>query len=147
MKVTAMAFTRSEAENRITGVSLVLGKHILKLFLYPTSQYVKGWEKEVRAWYTACKDVGNHLKKGGKVKPLDYFEWLYETPFHNGINEYYEQVVEQNDKLVPKFGTHEVPDLETLVKALYVKMANSMAKDKEWSQFISDLQEYVGTDN
>lgn len=146
MKVTAMAFSRGEAEDRISGVSLILGKHILKLFLYPESSYVKGWEKEVRAWYNACKDTGNHLKKGGKVKAQDYFDWLYKVPFSKGIKSYYLQVVDQNDRLTPKFESHEVPDLETLVKALYTKMANSMAQNHDWSHFIAALQEYVGTD-
>lgn len=62
LQVTAMAYERQYAKNKIQELAYQVYVHSFKIMLFPEASYVKGWEKEIRAWYGAMLNFSEKIK-------------------------------------------------------------------------------------
>ena len=93
----AMSETLSEIRRNLSAVSKPLDQHIIRLLLYPESEYVVHWKKEIA---NMLYDVDR--RKGSNKWPKQSFI-IDALAVHNDILENYKRyVVEVESELVPK---------------------------------------------
>ena len=144
MKVTAMAFQRKEVEQKIKNLAPIFAENVLKMFLYPTSPFTKGWEKELKSWYETSKNLGHKIKGGKSLSEEEYFECLF-FPMRD-IKKCYSSVVAKNEQLTPLYTKTEIPILDSMVSGLYIVVAEALSNKKDWILVGRDLREFTGTD-
>ena len=125
--ITAMAFERKFAKDKIQELAVITYQHVYKILLFPTSQPVAGWEREIKAWYAGCVRYTNI--KGGKFSPSDLKSLLLENVFYpkDNVLEDIEFTISQNPELKArqvgvKLATHKLTEFySVLADALYAK--------------------------
>lgn len=138
--IDAMTFQRGKAEDRITDLGRPLLKHVIKLYLYPKSQYVIGWEREVRAWYLDISNVATSLKGGKKFKPHQVTGFLY-TDYYtrpSKLQDRVESIVELNDELLPI--DFDIDDMHRSLIEIYLTIGECSTTEVPWAQLITKLK-------
>jgi hypothetical protein len=144
MQVKAMAFQRKEVEQKIRNLAPIFAQHILKMFLYPNSQFTKGWEKELKSWYDSSKNLGHKIKGGKSLSEEEYFDCLF-FPLRP-LKKLYRAVVADNRELSPLYLETELPILDSMVSGLYLALAEALANKRDWILMVRDLREFTGID-
>lgn len=139
MKITAMAFQRKEVEQKIKSLAPVFAEHIVKMFLYPNSQYVKGWEKELKAWYETVRTYGHSVKGGKSLSKDRFFDCLY-LPVKSSIKKMYPTIVLKNQELTPSYKKEDLAVLDTMVGGLYLMIAEALSNNKDWLLVARDVR-------
>src|SRR5271156_3684220 len=83
-RLVGMSFERKFAKQKIQELGVQTYQHVFKIMMFPESEYVRGWEKEIKAWYKTFVKYTN--TKGGSFKPRDLESLLIENlMFHKDI--------------------------------------------------------------
>lgn len=133
-----MARERSDAINKVDGVSNPIIYHLIYLHLYPKAQTVAHWKKELNTFLATADDLW--LKPTGKRKlsGADYYKLLFENPLEGDIV----QLESRVRKAIRKEGQPTIPvDLprlkEILEKTLH-RLSFDLANDK-----FTDINDYL----
>jgi hypothetical protein len=71
-----MALSKQAAEQRVVALTSPLAEHIAKIGLWPKSQDVPGWTKELRTWLTDVLRIGSSVKtRAGRLSPEFISDW------------------------------------------------------------------------
>jgi len=122
-RLTSMSFERKFARQKIQELGVQTYQHAFKLMMFPTSTYVPGWEREIKAWYKACVKYTNI--KSGSFKPSDLESLLLENLFfHKDIAGDMKFAIEQNEELTPR----RLPVLQAELKVVkfYEMLSHSL---------------------
>lgn len=139
--VTAMSISRGEALKKIGNFAPKLAEHIIKIFLYPDCKYVKGWTREIKTWYSDIGFLGNHMKKGARLKHDDYYDVLILPVSGPSFKKLYKSVVINNPELTTtRYPLKDLPILDSLVTGLYLNMATCLENDRSWLDFVESLK-------
>lgn len=75
LEIQAMAFPRKKAEAKISGLATPIIMHSLKLLFFGAID--KSWTHDLIEW---LDDIASITLKDGKLKPINYYNWLYDEP-------------------------------------------------------------------
>jgi hypothetical protein len=139
--VEGMSLNKKEAEQKIGYLAKHLAEHMMKIFLYPETTHVAGWTKEVRAVYNRCQDLGLNLKKNKRLDHSSFFDNLYAPVAGSKFDALYEAVSQDFTGIVPAWKPDDKRVLDATMTAVYNQLANCLAQNKSWTQFVHTLYE------
>ncbi len=132
-RLSAMAYSRSRAEDLCHDLGEEIRNHLIKVYLYPQSTHVKGWMLELRAWYRRIVYVGNNQKK----KPLkfkDYYMWLYADCVSTRLDSECDVILLKNTRLKPRAFTHS--EMEEVFQKVYTVICRALSQNENWDNVL-----------
>lgn len=78
--IREMAFSRSEAESKITSLSDTTCKRLAKMVMYPHSRDFGKWKQEVAAYFYQVYRA-TFVKRGRRIPQNDVYKWWHEGAF------------------------------------------------------------------
>ncbi len=143
--IEAMSFTRSVAESKITGLGNPFYEHVVEVFLFPDSNYVDHWLKELVGWYYQIQTIGLNLKKGRAFSPAEFASFLTERHRHRPAESFTAllDVLIAHNADIPHAERRrtEVGDSELhhRISRFYHFMAEYLATDRKWDKPKAEL--------
>jgi hypothetical protein len=104
----SLAFPLKVVEERVSNLMYPLMEHVVKVQLYPKSEYVSHWKEEMDTWLTRIQsDVTLVKTKSGKVKEETLLGWM-----------------------LPFISEHRLVNFVRLAKRKYGESSNSISSQK-----------------
>lgn len=95
--ISAMGTSRTVIENQLVNASNPLTEHLIKLYLFPSSEYVNHWRQEVYGFLSRVP----RLKSRNKYPESDFiFDCI--SAYLDQTAELMQFVAEENESLVPE---------------------------------------------
>jgi hypothetical protein len=124
LQTTAMSFDRKKVKQKIQELAIPTYQHVVKIILFPTSGYVAGWEREIRAWYTAILKYSGSIR-GKPLSQRDLAELLLEDVHRrNSVDNDIFVVKEANPELKPR--DLDEGQVKSKVAAFYTQFAKDL---------------------
>lgn len=97
-----MAFDRKSAKDKITSLSPIIFKHLVKIFVFEAPHISSHWIKEIDTWLDQIDDI--NLKKNQNLDKNTLYDWLIldSAPIYDASHV---------NKIVRKMVRNEYPDL------------------------------------
>jgi hypothetical protein len=132
--VIGMTYARGDAESKITDLGYEFAQHVMKVYVFPHSSYLKGWLRELRAWYLRIGFIGSKLKGGKKFKASNYSAFLLE-PILYQLDKFGNRVsflIEDNPEIKPREDLNSEKMLREL-QEFYTELGFLLEKGEDWS--------------
>ena len=133
-----MAESRKDAEKMIRGINTPIFEHLIKVLYWEDKVNYNKHVNDLDTWLLSIEKI--RLKPNSKsVKSIDIYNWLYDSPFNNGIeylSTYIYKYLKQYHKL-PRTGL-SLKSLEQKLQIIY----KEVSKDIEETKFIS-IRQYL----
>lgn len=120
--IFAMAISQQDAKKQIISISSILTEHLIKLYLFPSAEYVDHWKQEIWNFFHGVPKVKS-TKKYPSYKLIRYAVGAYEDmiPELTGLVEdsYSRRLAVERDNL---------SDLENMVSSYFDWISEQLAE-------------------
>lgn len=146
-RLDEMAFKRKAIVNKLRALQPPIVSHMLKIIVYPDSQYVPHWKHELIAWGNDLAEM--QLRGFRRVTPMGFeLAWrgLYLEPFDGAEDRVLRfklgQIERQYQQLIAKDYTQIMNELKTFLRPFCEAIGRSDFVDTIVMSYMSGDQEH-----